>query len=212
MNRLTLLEAIAQAFVFFIAGFETSSTTATFCLYELAQQQDLQDKLRKEIDEILKKHGELTYNAVNEMTYLHKVVNEAMRKYPPLPSLNRMCTEEINLPTTNIHIPKGMLITIPLLGLHRDPSIYPDPDRFDPERFNEDKVAARHPYAYLPFGEGPRICIGSRFAYMQTKVGLISLLSKFKFKVDPRTFPLIFDQNTFILTAKGGIYLTIEPR
>ncbi|KAL6448751.1 hypothetical protein ACFW04_000513 [Cataglyphis niger] len=160
MNRLTLLEAIAQAFVFFIAGFETSSTTATFCLYELAQQQDLQDKLRKEIDEILKKHGELTYNAVNEMTYLHKVVNEAMRKYPPLPSLNRMCTEEINLPTTNIHIPKGMLITIPLLGLHRDPSIYPDPDRFDPERFNEDKVAARHPYAYLPFGEGPRICIG----------------------------------------------------
>ena len=74
-TRLTVLEGAAQAFVFFIAGFETSSTTATFCLYELAQQQDLQDKVRKEIDEILEKHGELTYNAVNEMTYLHKVVN-----------------------------------------------------------------------------------------------------------------------------------------
>jgi len=74
-NRLTLLEAIAQAYVFFAAGFETSSTTATFCLYELAQHQDLQDKLRNEIDEILKNHGELTYNAVNEMTYLHKVIN-----------------------------------------------------------------------------------------------------------------------------------------
>jgi len=69
------LEATAQAFVFFLAGFETSSTAATFCLYELAQHQDLQNKVREEIDEVLKKHGELNYNAVNEMTYLHKVVN-----------------------------------------------------------------------------------------------------------------------------------------
>ncbi|XP_029671912.1 probable cytochrome P450 6a14 isoform X1 [Formica exsecta] len=212
MNRLTLLEAVAQASVFFIAGFETSSTTAMFCLYELAQQQDLQNKLRKEIDEILKKHDELTYNAVNEMTYLHKVINEAMRKYPPLPILSRICTEEINLPTTNIYVPKGMLITIPLLGLHHDPSIYPDPDKFDPERFNEDEVAARHPYAYLPFGEGPRGCIGSRFAYMQTKVGLVSLLSKFKFKLDTRTTVPLISENGFVHTVKDGIYLTIEPR
>jgi len=75
INRLTLSEAVAQAFVFFSAGFETSSTTATFCLYELAQHQHLQDKLRSEIDVILRNHGELTYNAVNEMTYLHKVIN-----------------------------------------------------------------------------------------------------------------------------------------
>lgn len=73
--------------------------------------------------------------------------------------MNRICTEEINL-STNIHVPKGIPIIIPLLGLYRDPSIYPEPDKFDPERFNEDEIAARHPYAYLPFGEGPRICIG----------------------------------------------------
>ncbi|XP_072764620.1 uncharacterized protein [Anoplolepis gracilipes] len=213
INRLTLLQAAAQAFVFFAAGFETTSTTATFCLYELAQQQDMQDKLRKEIDEILKKHGELTYNAVNEMTYLHKVINETMRKYPPLPILNRICTEEITLPTTNIHVPKGMAITIPILGLQRDPSIYPDPDKFDPERFNEDKVAARHSYAYLPFGKGPRACIAMRFGYIQTKVGIVSLLSKFKFKLNPRTtVPIVFDPKNIVLEAKNDIYLTIEPR
>lgn len=70
-----MLEAAAQAYVFFLAGFETSSTTATYCLYELAQYQDIQNKVCKEIDETLKKYGELTYNAVNEMTYLHKIIN-----------------------------------------------------------------------------------------------------------------------------------------
>lgn len=70
-----MLEAAAQAYVFFLAGFETSSTTATYCLYELAQHQAIQDKIRQEIDEMLKQHGGLTYNAVNEMIYLHKVVN-----------------------------------------------------------------------------------------------------------------------------------------
>lgn len=80
-----------------------------------------------------------------------------MRKHSPAPILNRICTEEIDLPSTNIDVPKDMLITIPVFGLHRDPLIYPDPDisRFDPERFNGDKIATRHPYTYLPFGEGP---------------------------------------------------------
>ena len=87
-------------------------------------------------------------------------VTETLRKYPPVPILNRICTKEIDLPNTNIRVPKGALITIPLLGIHRDPSIYPDPDKFDPERFNADKIKERHPNAYMPFGEGPRNCIG----------------------------------------------------
>ncbi|XP_032662729.1 probable cytochrome P450 6a14 [Odontomachus brunneus] len=212
-NKLTMLEAAAQAFVFFLAGFETSSTTATFCLYELALNQDIQHKVRQEIDETLKKHGGLTYDAVNEMTYLHKVVEESLRKYPPVPVLNRICTKKIVLPTTNILVPEGTLVTIPVLGVQRDPSIYPNPDKFDPERFNADQVAARHPYAYLPFGEGPRVCIGTRFGYIQTKVGIISLLSKFKFKLHPQTMiPLVFDEAAIVLTAKAGIHLTIESR
>ncbi|XP_011705277.1 PREDICTED: probable cytochrome P450 6a13 [Wasmannia auropunctata] len=153
-------EATAQSYIFFLAGFETSSTTMTYALYEMAQHQDIQDKVCEEIDEVLAKYDDLTYDAVNEMPYLHKVINETMRKYPPLPGLNRICTKEIVLPTTNIRVPKGTLISIPVLGLHRDPSIYPDPDKFDPERFSAEEIAKRHRYAYLPFGEGPHICIG----------------------------------------------------
>ncbi|XP_020281102.1 probable cytochrome P450 6a14 [Pseudomyrmex gracilis] len=212
-NKISMLEATAQAFVFFVAGFETSSTTATYCLYELALNQDMQNKLRQEIDEVLKKHGEVTYNAVNDMTYLHKVVSETLRKYPPVPMLNRICTKALDLPTTNIHIPEGTLITIPVLGIQRDPAIYPDPDKFDPERFSADEIAARHPYAYLPFGEGPRVCIGTRFGYMQTKVGILNILSKFKVKLHSRTpVPLIIDEAPIILTPKGGVHLIIEPR
>lgn len=69
-----MMEAAAQAFVFFVAGFETSSTTGTYCLYELAQHQDMQDKLREEINQVEKEHGGLTYEAINEMAYLHQVV------------------------------------------------------------------------------------------------------------------------------------------
>ncbi|XP_011702928.1 PREDICTED: probable cytochrome P450 6a14 [Wasmannia auropunctata] len=213
VNKLTMAEATAQTFIFFVAGFETIASTSTYALYELAQNRDIQDKVRKEIDEMLAKHGGLTYDAVNQMTYLHKVINETMRKYPPVPILNRICTKDIDLPTTNIRVPKGTLITIPVLGLHRDPSFYPDPDKFDPERFDANKIEERHPYTYLPFGEGPRNCIGSRFSYVETKVGLVSLLSKYKFKLHSRTpIPLVFDEKALILTAKNGVYFNIEPR
>ncbi|XP_039312861.1 probable cytochrome P450 6a14 [Solenopsis invicta] len=211
ITKLTMEEAAAQSFIFFAAGFETSATTMTFALYELAQQHDIQDKTRNEIDEVLTKHGELTYDAVNDMTYLQKVISETLRKYPPVSILNRICTKEIELP--NFRVPKGTLITIPLLELHRDLSIYQDPDKFDPERFNADEIKERHPYAYMPFGEGPRNCIGLRFGYLQVKVGLLSLLSKYKFKLHSRTaVPLTFYEGALVLQPKSGVHLIIEPR
>ncbi|XP_011165642.3 probable cytochrome P450 6a14 [Solenopsis invicta] len=213
VNKLTMMEATAQSFVFFAAGFETSASTATFALYELAQHHDIQDKLRNEIDEVLEEHGDLTYGALEDMTYLQNVIDETLRKYPPVPVLNRICTEEIDLPTTNIRVPKGTLIIIPVLGVHRDPSIYPDPDNFDPERFNKDKRKERHRYAHMPFGQGPRNCIGLRFGYLQTKIALVSLLSKYKFQLHLRTpVPLSFNERCLILEAKSGVHLIIEPR
>lgn len=212
-GKITRLEGVAQAYVFFLAGFETSATTITYCLYELAINQDIQDEVMKDIDNALEKHGGITYESILSMAYLHKAVSETLRKYPPVPMLNRVCTKDIDLPTTNLHMSKGVDVVIPVLGIHRDPEIYPDPDKFDPGRFTEENIASRHPYTYLPFGEGPRVCIGMRFAYAQTKVGLISTLSKYRVRLGPNTpVPLEFDPGLPVLTAKGGIELIVEPR
>ncbi|KOX75873.1 Cytochrome P450 6a2, partial [Melipona quadrifasciata] len=211
-NKLTMTEAAAQAYVFYLAGFETSSTTATFCLYELAQHQDIQNKVREEIQTQIEKHGDLTYDAVNDMTYLHKVISETLRKYPPVVVLNRICTKEIKLNGTDFDIPKGTHVAIPVFGIQRDSNIFPDPDKFDPERFSEENIKTRHSYTYLPFGEGPRICIGMRFGLIQTKYAIISSLLKNKFTLAPgMSSTLKYEEGSLVLMAKGGIHLTVKP-
>lgn len=87
---------------------------------------------------------------------------ETLRKYPPAPLLSRKCEYKYQIPNSNVELPAGMRVIIPIYGLHHDPNYYPDPARFNPERFTEENKRARHPYTYLPFGEGPRNCIGTR--------------------------------------------------
>ncbi|XP_023727329.1 probable cytochrome P450 6a14 [Cryptotermes secundus] len=213
-DGLSMNSLAAQAFVFFLAGFETSSTTMTFCLYELSVNPDIQERLRTEIDMVLEKHdGKLSYEAIQEMSYLDKVVSETLRKYPPISGLMRECSKPYKIPGTDIVLDTRMRVLIPVIGLHHDPKYYPEPHRFDPERFSEEEKQKRHHYVYLPFGEGPRICIGMRFGLMQTKVGLVSLLSKYQFSVSKKTpVPLVFDPKLFILAPAGGMWLQIKKR
>ncbi|KAJ4434864.1 hypothetical protein ANN_23435, partial [Periplaneta americana] len=212
-DGLSMDSVIAQAFVFYSAGFETSSTTITFCLYELAQNPDIQERVREEIHASLRKYGEnVTYDSIQEMGYLDKVVAETLRKYPALPFLTRECVQSYKIPGSDVVVDKGTPVVIPVLALHRDPKYYPDPDRFNPERFNEEEKTKRHQCVYLPFGEGPRICIGMRFGLMQVKVGLVSLLSRYKFCVCKKTAsPLLMDPRiSFFSSSLGGVWLQIR--
>ncbi|XP_033608494.1 probable cytochrome P450 6a13, partial [Cryptotermes secundus] len=130
-----------------IEGFVTSSTPMTFCFYELPLHQDTQERLRGEIDIVLKKHeGKITYEAIQEMEYLDKVVAGSRTKR----------TKCYSIPDTDIVLEKGIRKFIRILALHHDPKYYPDPERIDPERFSEEEKAKRHHYVYLPLGEGPR--------------------------------------------------------
>ncbi|KAL3280424.1 hypothetical protein HHI36_017906 [Cryptolaemus montrouzieri] len=211
-NAINMDEIVAQAFLFFEAGLETSATTMTFCLYELASNRDIQDKLRAEIRDVLKRYnGIITYDAVNEMVYLEKVLCETLRKYPPLASLPRICTKDYKLPGTDLIIEKGVRIVIPVYGIQRDPDYYPNPEIFDPERFSEENKNNRNEFTYMPFGYGPRLCIGMRFGIMESKVGLISLLKTYEFKLNPKTQePLKFDPKVLIMSIKGDIWLDYE--
>ncbi|XP_067005237.2 probable cytochrome P450 6a13 [Anabrus simplex] len=204
----------AQAFVFFLAGFETSSTAMSFALYELALHPEIQSRLREEVDAVLKENeGNLTYDALQQMQYLDQVISETLRKYPPGDIIIRICTKAYTMPGTDIEIDKGTRILVPVLALHHDPKYYPDPERFDPERFNDANKHSRHHFVYLPFGEGPRNCIGMRFGLLQAKLGLATLLRDFQFTPCKRTaIPLRYDPKSIVTASKDGIYLKISPR
>ncbi|XP_030745866.1 probable cytochrome P450 6a17 isoform X2 [Sitophilus oryzae] len=204
-------EIIAQCFIFFLAGFETSSTTMTFALLELAQNQDIQQKLREEIEKVLEKHdGKITYDAVAEMKYLDLVIDETLRKFPPVPVIPRVCSKDYQIPGTDVVIEKGVRVQIPVWGLHKDPDYYPNPEVFNPENFSEENKAKRPDFTFLPFGEGPRMCIGMRFGLMQTKVGLISLVRKFNFTLNDKTkMPIEMERASVVLSAKGDIWLDV---
>ncbi|XP_053675743.1 cytochrome P450 6A1-like [Anopheles nili] len=211
-DHLTMDDIAAQAFVFFLAGFETSSTTMSFCLYELALHQELQDKARQEITRVLEKHDSVSYEAIHEMKYIEMCINESLRKYPPATTLTRRVEQDYRVAGTDKVLQKGMMVAIPVYALHRDPEHFPDPERFDPERFSPEACEKRHPFVYLPFGEGPRVCIGLRFGMMQARIGLVYLLKNFRFTLAPKkmSVPLKTSPSSSILSIEGGLWLSVE--
>ncbi|XP_063703578.1 probable cytochrome P450 6a13 [Culicoides brevitarsis] len=211
-NMLSFEEITAQCFVFFIAGFESSSTLMTFILYELACNSEIQERLRGHILEELRKHNDkLTYDLTISIPYLDQVINESLRKYPALGSLSRIASKDYQIRNTNIVIRKGQFVNIPVYSIHHDEKYYSNPEKFDPDRFTKENVAKREPYTFLPFGAGPRSCIGLRFGLAQTRAGIITILSKFKISKCAETpEPIEFSAVSPVLASVGGMWLQME--
>ncbi|KAB0791851.1 hypothetical protein PPYR_03651 [Photinus pyralis] len=211
-SEMTINEMAAHAFGFFNAGFDTASTALTFCFFELSRNPLAQETLRAEIREVLKKNdSKITYNAIMQMPYLDQCISEALRMYPPGGLLVRQCTQTYRLPGTNLTVEKGTQIRIPLLGVHYDPEYYPEPYKFDPERFSPENKAARPSCAWMPFGEGPRNCLGMRFGLMQVKVAVVAMLNQFRFTLNERTkLPITFDPKSLSLKSEHDIFLNVE--
>ncbi|KPI99684.1 PREDICTED: cytochrome P450 6B5-like [Papilio xuthus] len=204
----------AQAFVFYAAGYETSASTMTYMFYELAKNPDIQDKVIAEIDAVLKRYnGEITYDCLNDMTYLQQVFDETLRKYPIVDPLQRNAQTDYIIPGTNVTIKKGQTVLVNAMAIHYDPKYYPDPEKFDPERFSPENEKDRHSCAYLPFGTGPRNCIGMRFAKVQSRVCVVKFLSKFRVEPSKKTpAKLEYDPMRLVLFPKGGIHLNVLCR
>ncbi|XP_036333117.1 cytochrome P450 6a22-like [Rhagoletis pomonella] len=210
---LTMDQIAAQAFVFLLAGFETSSTTMGFALYELAKHEDIQERLRKEILEVLERYnGEFTYEAMMDMHYMEQVFSETLRKYPVLPHLTREANADYKTGDSRYTIEKGTMIVISVDSIHYDPKYYPNPEQFDPERFTEAEIKKRPACTWLPFGDGPRNCIGLRFGKMQAVVGLTYLLRNFKFSLCEQTNVSKHGmKGRVLLHSVDGIKLRVEP-
>jgi cytochrome P450 family 6 len=134
-----------------------------FISYELALNEDIQERLRSEITNVLASHnGELSYEAIMEMKYLDMVFNESMRKFPVVDLQHRKNIKDFAIPSSNLIVPKGTTVMIPVYSLHNDERFWENPDKFDPERFNTQNVKKIVPFSYIPFSEGPRQCIGMR--------------------------------------------------
>ena len=216
--QLSIQDMTAQAFVFFFGGFDTSSQLMCFVAHMIACNKDIHRRVQEEVDEVLQAtNGEPTYEAVNGMQYLEAVMNETLRLYTPAIFLDRVCVKTFELPPAYpgakpITIEPGTNIWFPVYSLHRDPKYFSEPEKFDPERFIGDKNYI-NPYAYIPFGVGPRSCIGNRFALLETKVVLFHLLAKCNLKPSPKTqINIEFSKGSFALVPKRGHWLQLEAR
>ncbi|KAG4067639.1 hypothetical protein HA402_005411 [Bradysia odoriphaga] len=205
---------VAQAAAFFTGGYESSSSTMSFALYELCWKPDIQKQLRAEIKETLtKSNGNLNYEDIQNMNYLNMVVQEILRMYPSLPFLDRVCnaTNGYSLePFDDFVIPKGMQIIVPIYAIQRDSKHFSHPNEFDPERFSAQNKNNIKPYTVMPFGTGPRSCIGERFGLMATKIGLINFFKNHSVQpsaLTPKVMEL--EKKALVLQAKGGVVLNV---
>ncbi|CAH0564730.1 unnamed protein product [Brassicogethes aeneus] len=216
-KHLTDEDITAQALIFFFAGFDTVAGIMCFMAYELGVSQEIQDRLREEIEDTMREsNGKLTYENLLKMKYMDMVVAETLRKWPVAIAVDRICTKPYTIePQTPeekpLSLEKNTVVWLPIFGIHRDPKFYPEPEKFDPERFSDENKDKIVPYTYIPFGAGPRNCIGSRFAILEIKVLFYHILSNFKIiPVEKTTIPLKISKKSFNLMADEGFWFGLE--
>lgn len=205
------LKIISNAILFFIAGYETTSTLLTWTSYALVMNPHVQETLYQELKQAYDENGNFNYDVLFELKYLDAVMNETLRMYPPVPTVERVATDDYILPN-GIKIEKGNPIRVPVYLIQHDPDNYPEPELFKPERFLPENKDQLKPCTFLPFVAGPRNCIGMRFAQLEAKMTLAETLIKYKFVKCSRTPEKVeFSKNSFILSL-DEYFIKIEKR
>lgn len=204
-------DIINEACTFMLAGQDSVGAAVAFCLFLLAQNPEYQDKCVSELNDIFENDHERTptMKDIREMRYLEQCIKETLRLYPSVPLIARRISEGI--PVGKYKLPAGSNIFILPYATHRLPHIYPDPERFDPDRFAPELVEARHPLSFIPFSAGPRNCIGHRFAIIEMKTIVSTVLRHYellpvagKTKIEPMF--------RITVRAAGGLWVQLQPR
>ncbi|XP_015745028.1 thromboxane-A synthase [Python bivittatus] len=203
-------EIAGQASLFLIAGYETSNSTLSFGTYLLATNPQCQEKLLQEVDDFFSKHDIPNYENIQELPYLDMVIAETLRMYPPAFRFTREAAKDCLV--LQQHVPAGAIIEIAVGHLHHNPKFWPEPEKFIPERFTSEAMQQQHPFAYLPFGAGPRGCIGMKLGLMTIKIAFLRILQRFMFKTCPETQIPLQVKSHSTLGPRDGIFIKIVSR
>ncbi|KAK7011927.1 cytochrome P450 3A29-like isoform X2 [Biomphalaria glabrata] len=205
-GKLTSEELVAQGIMLFIAGYETASSTLQFLLYELATHKEVMEKIIAEIDDVIGDQ-EPTYDLCQNLNYIEATINETLRMYPPLSVIHRECSKPTRL--FDLDLPAKTAIIVPVYNLQRDPEYWKNPDEFNPDRFlaGSTSFEAYNPFTFMPFGHGPRLCIGMKLGMMKMKLAVVHI---FKRIIITKATPEILHINDFSSILQPSVPITIH--
>jgi cytochrome P450 len=206
-QRMSGADLADNLLTFITAGHETTAVALAWTFYLLSLDRGVEERVAAEVASVVK-GDELRPEHVEALVETRQAFLEAMRLYPPVPVLARSPTRDMRL--AGEAIPRGLPVYVPIYALHRHTTLWEDPDAFDPARFDRDAVKGRHRFAYIPFGAGPRICIGMSFAQTEAIAILATIIRSARLRLAPGYAPRLRMRAT--LRPAGGMPMLVEPR
>lgn len=206
-GRMTDRQLRDEVMTFLLAGHETTALALSWTWHLLGQNPEAEEKLHEELDRVL--GGRVPeFSDLQKLPYTERVIKESMRLYPPAWGVARTVNKEFEL--GGYRLPRGANVVMSTWVMHRDPRYFPDPDRFDPDRWLPERAQKLPKFAYFPFGGGPRQCIGAAFAMMEATLLLATIAQRFQFRAEPGH--VVTPSPSFTLRPKHGVRMRLEKR
>jgi cytochrome P450 len=209
MNEVDLTD---NFITFMAAGHETTALALTWTWYLLALHPEVEERVTTEVQQCISGNG-LSYIDLERLTYTRQVIEESMRLYPPAPLIVRRAITDVRVGDCLVR--SGNAIYIPVYAIHRHEKLWSEPDKFDPDRFASDVASTRSRYAYLPFGAGPRICIGRSFAMMEAVTMLALLINSYRLSLpsdyQPQMESQVRRKHACMYLAQKGAFRSVGP-
>uniref|UniRef100_V9KU52 Cytochrome P450, family 4, subfamily B, polypeptide 1 n=2 Tax=Callorhinchus milii TaxID=7868 RepID=V9KU52_CALMI len=201
-------EIRAEVDTFMFEGHDTTASGISWILHTLANHPQHQDLCRAEIQQVLQGRQHIDWESLGKLPYTTMCIKECLRLYPPVPGISRRLTKPVHFPDGRA-LPAGSLVGVSVYCLHRNASVWENPEIFDPLRFSPENSMNRHSHAFIPFSAGQRNCIGQQFAMNEMKIVTALTLSRFQLAVDEAKLPSAIPQ--LVLRSVNGIHLILSP-